>query len=117
MGREPVINAFAYSREGCIPYRARTRLEVYQMTLLAIRKSDPVVVWSASTSRGREILGQSPLSLRSGKSSPSDLPPQSIVFCPGCAGIGCSICNESGITSVAIAKKYRAETKKGGGTA
>jgi hypothetical protein len=107
MGRQPIINAFAESIEKRVPYRARTRLEVYQLTLLSIRKGDLADGWGSTTKRGEDILG--------GKASClADLPPQSIVFCPGCAGIGCSICNESGITSVAIAKKYRAETKKGG---
>jgi hypothetical protein len=79
-----------------------------QLSLIAARKGDPIRTWQVHTDKGRRMLGVTrvPLSEYLISASFRDIPGVNVQICPGCHGTGCSICNESGITTKAMIKRH-----------
>jgi hypothetical protein len=107
MGRKKVIHASARSSLRAVPYEATTRLEVMQLSLIAARKGDPIRTWQVHTDKGCRMLGVEGAATKARiiTASFKFIPGVNVQICPGCHGTGCSICNESGITTKAMIKR------------
>lgn len=103
MGRSITIHCLGHSRERQDRSRrifcAMSRLEIMQETEKAKREGIEIEYWTSQTKTGDRILGWNDDLLFNGYVNAECIPKaRNVVVCEVCKGVGCVICNRSGIT-------------------